>query len=86
MEKNLYLFVWQNVLCDHSAGVMFALAHDANEARELLRPGWRDRKIFLSVRPPAGVKLPARDSSDIELDKDPEIVTEPKGFSVSGGG
>jgi hypothetical protein len=33
MEKNLKLFVWQNVLTDYTDGVMFALAPDVESAK-----------------------------------------------------
>lgn len=36
MPKKLKLFVWENVLIDHSAGIMFALAPDAETARKLI--------------------------------------------------
>ena len=29
-------FVWEDVLCDYTCGVMFALAHDVEEARALI--------------------------------------------------
>lgn len=37
MRKNLKLFVWEGVLEDYTAGVMFALAPDVKTARKLLR-------------------------------------------------
>ena len=36
MQK-LKLFVWKNVLCDYTCGVMFALAPDVETARQMLR-------------------------------------------------
>lgn len=36
-RRVLRLFVWHDVLRDHYGGVMFALAHDVDEARELIR-------------------------------------------------
>lgn len=32
----LKLFVWDGVLTDYSSGIMFALAHDVDEARRLI--------------------------------------------------
>lgn len=32
----LMLYVWENVLCDHSCGIAFALAHDSEEARKMI--------------------------------------------------
>ena len=37
MKNTLHLYVWEDVLCDYTSGVMFALAHSVDEARELLR-------------------------------------------------
>ena len=34
--KRLRLFVWEDVLCDYTPGMMVALAHSADEARTLL--------------------------------------------------
>jgi len=34
MTKNMRLFVWERVLIDYSAGVMFALAETVEQARE----------------------------------------------------
>lgn len=34
------LYVWDGVLEDYTAGIMFALADSAAEAREVLCPGW----------------------------------------------
>lgn len=33
----LKLFVWENVLTDYTDGVMFALAHDIDEARQQIK-------------------------------------------------
>lgn len=33
---SLKLFVWHDVLTDYTSGVMFALAHDVEEARKLI--------------------------------------------------
>lgn len=36
MSKKLKLFVWENVLKDHSYGIMFALAPNVETARSLI--------------------------------------------------
>ena len=36
MRKKLSLYVWEGVLCDYTCGAMFALAHDAEEARRVI--------------------------------------------------
>lgn len=32
----LKLYVWEDVLCDYTYGIMFALAHNPEEAKELI--------------------------------------------------
>lgn len=34
MKRGLHLYVWYGVLADWSAGIIFALAHDIDEARQ----------------------------------------------------
>ena len=36
MSKKMKLFVWEDVLTDYTAGVMFALAPDVETARKML--------------------------------------------------
>ena len=36
MDKDLKLYVWQEVFCDYTCGIAFALAHDEEEARHLI--------------------------------------------------
>ena len=36
MDQNLKLFVWEGVLEDYTAGITFALARTATEAKQLL--------------------------------------------------
>jgi hypothetical protein len=79
--KKLKLYVWEDVLVDYSSGVMFALASSAAEARELISPGYTAVKKLHSKNP-----LHYRSSMDVDLDKDPEVVSSPAGFSVHGGG
>lgn len=66
--KPLKLFVWHEVLLNYDYGIMFALAHTVEEARNVIG---RDRPDWMSV-------------SEI-YEKDPEVVTSPKGFTLSGG-
>ena len=37
---NLKLYVWHDVLYGWNSGIMFALAHNVDEARQLLRKAW----------------------------------------------
>ena len=39
MDNDLKLYVWEGVLCDYTCGVIFALAHDVREARQLVLAG-----------------------------------------------
>ena len=46
----LRLYVWENVLCDYTCGVMFALAYSMDEARELCKKSadggsWVDEQL-----------------------------------------
>ena len=36
-ERTLKLYVWEDVLCDWTCGIMFALAYDVRQARKLIR-------------------------------------------------
>ena len=63
----LKLFVWEEVLRDYSAGVMFALAPDVETARKMLLK----QCSFLP---------------EADLQKEPQVYTEPFALSVWGGG
>ena len=65
--KQLKLFVWTEVLCSYSCGVMFALAPDVETARKLLR----EECYYLP---------------DTDLEKEPDVYTQPFAMSVSGVG
>ncbi len=72
MPKKLKLYVWEDVLCDYTAGVMFALAPDVETARTMLRTkNLREN----------GWALPEED-----LAKEPNCYTEPFALTLSGGG
>ena len=60
----LKLFVWTEVLTDSTHSVIFALAHNVTEAREVIA---RDKRYWMDV-------------GEI-FDKEPQIVTSPKGFA-----
>jgi len=36
MKKKLKLFVWRDVLCDYTCGLIAAIAHDEDEARDTI--------------------------------------------------
>lgn len=37
------LFIWEDVLCDYTCGIAVAMAHDVDEAREVLLDVARNR-------------------------------------------
>lgn len=72
----LKLYVWKGVLRDYSSGVMFALAHSAKEARQVIE------KEFRRVR--RGGEMTPDEKRD--LAGRPEVVRSPRGFYEYGGG
>jgi len=42
MNENLSLYVWKDVLCDYTCGVVFALATSADNARQQIVGGVED--------------------------------------------
>lgn len=72
MRKKLKLFVWEEIMCDWTCGIAFALAYDADHARELIME--RARKAYAS---------PGYVAKAIE--GGPYEVTNPEGFLVPGG-
>lgn len=69
--NKLKLYVWENVLEGWTAGVMFALAQDADHARELIR-----------LRAGNGFGPHSRLHED--LAKEPRVIEQPEGFFVWG--
>lgn len=67
MENELKLFVWEKVLVDYTDGIMFALAKDVDQARNIIRK--RAREYYI----------------DDDLEKEPEVYTDPVGFFIFGG-
>jgi hypothetical protein len=51
-RKKLKLYVWEDVLCDYTTGVAFALAGSPEEARELIfkKLGYKDEDLCISPR------------------------------------
>jgi len=66
----LKLYVWEDVLKDHTSGIIFALAHDVEEARRLACAieDW-EKGIIAS-----------------ETATEPLVVTSPRAFRLWGGG
>lgn len=103
MENNeqLRLYVWENVLCDYSCGIMFALAHGVDEARREVLKSFRNsentdfeqsvdaamQRIHDAIQHPTSRKLKQRLRFDEEeLITEPQCITSPEGFNVYGGG
>lgn len=68
---NLNLYVWEDVLTDHTPGVMFAMASSVKEAQEEIL-----KKCIYG-----GDGFPGE-----ELLGKPRMVDTPEGFAVWGGG
>jgi len=49
--KELKLFIWEDVLTDYSNGIMFALAEDSEEARDLIEQKMGFRSDDLAAKP-----------------------------------
>lgn len=69
-RKELKLFVWEDVLNNWTNGIMFALAYDADHARQVIRAA--------SGEIPDPYVL-------AELEMVPRVVEAPEGFIMYGG-
>lgn len=69
MDK-LKLFVWHNVLIDYTDGIMFALAHTEEEAREVI------------LKEGGGLESVEKDLAEVT----PTVYETPVGFYLYGGG
>tara|TARA_R110002012_G_scaffold270785_1_gene455862 strand:+ start:635 stop:856 length:222 start_codon:yes stop_codon:yes gene_type:complete len=72
--KNLKLFVWEDVLEDHTCGIMFALAKNVEEARKVILDKSEKEDEYMS-------KILQRD-----LASEPKVIDSSEGFYVWGGG
>lgn len=68
------IFIWENVLSDHTPGIAFALAKNEKEARELILAKFTRKEGFTS------------DSFVLELNSDPLVIEAKDGFYLFGGG
>lgn len=79
MTAALKLYVWEDVLCDHTCGVMFALAGSVDEARRLI----------LERCPFAGNSIAYYEKTgdmEYEINFPPtHVFDSPVGFAVLGG-
>lgn len=77
-NKNLKLFVWENVLQDWTNGVMFALAENVTQARFLVNKKWHD-----------GCHQECDENTEFfndDLLREPKVYDDLCGFFVYGGG
>ena len=89
MDK-LKLFVWEGVLSDYTDGIMFALAHTEEEAREMIVKEWDGRPENLEKyrewrKDPLNSDYRAY-SIEVDLQRTPEVYETPCGFYLFGGG
>jgi hypothetical protein len=68
------LFVWKDVLTDHTSGIAFALAENADEARTLILDKYEKEESYIS------------DKLVSDLKAEPLVVDSKEGFYVWGGG
>ncbi len=73
-EDPYKLYVWHGVLCDHTAGVIFALARSVNEARQV---------VIMDALQNADWAVK---SIEAETAVAPEVYDSPVGFFLYGGG
>lgn len=78
MTKPLNLYVWEDVLTDHTSGMVVAVARSLPEAREAVRKTDKSAARNMFDHTPG----PAEPDYIIPLNKD----TKPAGFVVWGGG
>lgn len=72
-RSKLKLYVWEQVLCDYTCGMVCVLAHNEEEAWKLLKEkDWRAYEMLRGINP-----------EDIER---PRVVDKPEAFVVWGGG
>jgi len=69
-QEQLKLFVWEGVLTDYTDGVMFALAHNIEEAKDLIRQKAGEYELK---------------DIEYDLKNKPLIVKKPEGFYLFGG-
>ena len=70
MAKAKKLFIWKEVLCDYTCGVIFAMASTPDEARKKVLENVKDWE---------------RPSVVAAMAEEPEVHTTSYGFSVWGG-
>lgn len=79
MKHKLKLYVWEDVLCDYTSGVMFALAESVEDARQqILKKG---KKIALLTFG----KVVDYETIERDLKQEPKVYKNKMGFFLFGG-
>ncbi len=83
----LKLFVWHDVFYDYTAGVAFALAEDADQARERIADSYVKGMILSSWKGAARVaeRKRLREECMRELKAKPKVYSSAKGDFIYGG-
>jgi hypothetical protein len=79
---DLKLYVWDEVLCDYTCGIIFALARDENEARNQVKQNICETYGYKGERCD---EYWERSTENREMVSDPDVYDEPVGFAVWGG-
>lgn len=74
-DSSYKLYLWREALCDHTCGVMFAIAKSKEEAKEIVKKAFLDEHTY---------PLPKY----YLVDEEPEVIplNQPFGFTRYGGG
>ena len=75
------LYIWRNVLCDWTCGIMFAMANSIEEARVLIINDWLED----DVEPEWRIRRAEAINYEISM-HDPEVHEMPYGSYCTGGG
>ena len=69
------LYVWEEVLCDWTDGIIFALANNVDEARELVMDKYVDQDDNWE-----------ENTLRFSMQDEPKVYDSPAGFRLWGGG
>lgn len=76
MSDSLRLYVWHHETSPVHERIAFALAHNVEEARQLILDYWNDPNEHSSYWYTA---------ADLRIDGKPKVYTKPFGFAMRGG-
>ena len=72
MSEELKLYIWRDVLCDYTCGIIVAMAHNIEDARSVVISSgldeWNHTRVVRAI------------------EDDPEVHSNPYGTYVVGGG